>query len=85
MSASPGAVIAGASPVPDISPDRLTPQELAELQQLMGARELLHAQLQALEQRLELLVLGARDRRGLSGRVSVHPETGMIAPVPPPE
>ncbi len=81
MSEPSGGIIAGASPVSDIPSDRLTAEELGELQRLVGARKVIESQLQTLDQRLELLVLGARDRRGLTGRVRVQPETGAIAPV----
>lgn len=61
--------------------DRLTPDEFAELQRVLGERNGLVSQVQVLEQRLQLLMLVARDRRGLSGQVRIDAETGALQPL----
>lgn len=61
-----------------LAEDRLSVEELRELQRLVGERNALLGQVHMVEQRLQLLLLVARDRRGLSGGLRVDAETGMI-------
>lgn len=58
--------------------DSLAPAERGEVARLLGLREDLQAQLAAIEARLQLFLLHARDKRGLSGPVMVDLDTGMI-------
>lgn len=58
--------------------DCLSAEELQELQRLLGARQAMLEQMSVVEQQVELLILAARDRRGLSGRIRVRPEDGRI-------
>jgi len=58
--------------------DKLTERELEELRQLLRAQERIKEQLLAVEQRIEVLVLSARDARGLSGRVRVNVASGEL-------
>lgn len=57
---------------------RLAEHERAELARLVGVREELQGQLSTIEAKVQLLLLNARDRRGLAGRVSVDLSTGVI-------
>lgn len=58
--------------------DRLSDAEFAELRRLVIARESLAEQALLLEHRMELLLLAARDGRGLQGRIQVNHQTGAL-------
>lgn len=75
-----GWVTAGVAPQAGLPSDRLGPEEFAELQRLLSLRGAVMDQVAVLDQRLELLLLAARDRRGLTGRIRVRPEDGTIDP-----
>lgn len=75
-----GWILAGNPAQDDLPRECLTPSELQELQRLLAARASMLDQVAVVEQRVELLVVAARDRRGLSGRVRVRPEDGRIEP-----
>lgn len=60
--------------------DRLTEPELREMQRLLHAHEEAREQVAVVESRLSLLILTARDRRGIVGKVIVDPESGGIQP-----
>jgi len=70
----------GAAPSDDIPRDRLGEAELRELQAMCAERERCLAQAALIEERIQLLLLVARDRRDLRGSVRVDPETGAIQP-----
>jgi hypothetical protein len=59
--------------------DRLTEQELGELRGMLAERERILGQARLLEERLQLVLMVARDRRGLQGPFRADPETGQIA------
>lgn len=63
---------------PALAEDRLSAEELRELQRLVSERNALLGQVHMVEQRLQLLLLVARDRRGLPGTLRVDAETGTI-------
>lgn len=73
-----GWITVGKGPQEGLAADRLSAEELQDLHRLLGARQALLEQVAVVEQRMELLVLGARDRRGLSGTIRVRPEDGAI-------
>jgi len=62
----------------DLPPDRLVSEELTELRRLLAARQALAEQVQVAEQRVQLLLLTARDSRRLQGEIRVDPESGAI-------
>lgn len=76
---------AGSAVSPDLPEGQLTRDELVQLQRLLEAREGIGEQLRDLDRRLELFTLAARDRRGLSGPIRIHPGTGQLVPAPPEE
>jgi len=69
----------GVKPQPDLPTDRLTQEELGELRQLLIARQSFVEQAQAVEQRIQVLLLTSRDHRGLQGEVRIDPESGNIS------
>lgn len=73
-----GWITAGNARQDDLPRDKLTDPELQELHKLLGARQALGEQVAMIEQRLELLVISARDRRGFVGKIRVRPEDGAI-------
>ncbi|MBM4365676.1 MAG: hypothetical protein FJ102_05635 [Deltaproteobacteria bacterium] len=68
----------GAPKSNDIPGDRLGSVELRDLQSMCAEREQLLAQAALIEERIQLLLLIARDRRDIRGAVRVDPETGEI-------
>jgi len=70
----------GAAASNEIPKDRLSESELRELQAMCAERERCLAQAALIEERIQLLLLVARDRRDLRGAVRVDPETGVIQP-----
>ncbi len=58
--------------------DRLTDQELQELQGMLAEHERATGQARLLEERIQLLLMVARDRRGLTGPVRADPQTGAL-------
>ncbi len=71
-------IVAGAVRDESLPVDRLVDGEHRELQAILAAHGAVREQLAAIEHRLSLFVVTARDRRGLAGRVQVDPETGAI-------
>lgn len=72
-------IAAGAALDPNLPADRLVEPELEEMRRLLAAHAAAREQLAMLEQRLSLLIVTARDRRGMTGRVRVDPESGRLA------
>lgn len=68
----------GASIDAGLPRDVLTDEERGELRRMLEGREASRAQVALFEQQLQLLLLNARDRRGLSGVLRVDPETGAL-------
>ena len=58
--------------------DRLSAEEMAEVERLLAARSRLEEQSRIVDQQLKLLLLSAKDRRGIEGAVGVDPLTGKI-------
>lgn len=73
-------ISAGATRDSSLPTDRLSEQELREMHRLLAAHNEAREQVAVLEQRLSLLILTARDRRGLTGKIQVDPESGEIVP-----
>ncbi len=71
-------ITVGEERIPSLDPGRLDPQELTQLGQLLEGRARLQAQLELLEQKLHLMLLAAKERRGITGTVSVDCVTGVI-------
>ncbi len=67
--------VAGGEELPG---DRLEEKELRELQAMCADREKLLAQAAFIEERIQLLLLVARDRRDLRGPVRCDPATGEL-------
>jgi len=63
---------------PDLPPDKLTAEERSELHRLLSTRQALADQVRNVEHRIQLLVLVARDKRGIIGEVGVDPDTGRL-------
>lgn len=72
-------IVAGREVNPALPPDRLSDAEFSELRRLVAAREALAEQAMLLEHRMELLLLAARDGRGLQGKIQVNHQTGALA------
>lgn len=68
----------GAPPDDQAPRERLGEPELRELQSMCAERERYLAQAALIEERIQLLLLVARDRRGLRGTVRVDPDTGVF-------
>jgi hypothetical protein len=64
-----------ATPLPE---DRLGAEELTELQRLIGEWERYEGLARAVKDKIQLLLLTAKDRRGITGPVEVQPENGAI-------
>ena len=75
-------ISAGAGPRAGLPEGQLTDEELVELRRLLGLRQELLEKAAVMEQRLELFVLAARDRRGLAGRVKLNASDGRIISAP---
>lgn len=71
-------VEAGVPRDPTLPENSLTQEELRELQRFIGERNTLLHQTLLVEQQMRLLLLVARDRRGLVGNLRVDAETGSI-------
>ncbi len=63
---------------PSADPAQLDPMELQELRELLSARQQSRRELAFVEQRIQLLLVNARDRRGLQGVAHVDPATGRF-------
>lgn len=68
----------GASLDPELPPRVLTEGEREELAAMLKVREAAAAQLTTIEQRIQLFLLTARDRRGLRGAITVDITTGTL-------
>ncbi len=73
-------ITVGEERVQDLDPQRLSPQELAQVGQLLESRARLQVQLKMVEQEIHVALLAAKERRGITGQVSVDCETGTIEP-----
>ena len=73
-------ITVGEEQMPDLDPQRLNHQEMAQVGKLLEQRARLQVQLKMLEQELHVALLAAKERRGLLGLVTVDCLTGEIAP-----
>lgn len=73
-----GVIKVGVPLQPDLPRDSLAKDELEELHRLITARQTLLEQARMAEHQMQLLLLVARDRRGLTGEINVDPETGAF-------
>lgn len=70
-----------AGEIGDLPSDRLGPDELAELRRLLAEWEQHDTHARALKDRVQLLLLVAKDRRGITGPVEIEPTQGLIHPI----
>jgi hypothetical protein len=68
----------GVAAEPGLPREVLTEPELKQLRGLLDRRGELLDQAQTVEREVQLLLLLARDRRGLVGKVGADPETGAL-------
>lgn len=73
-------ISAGSERDASLPADHLTEGELRELHRLLAVHNEARERVATVEQHLSLLILTARDRRGLAGKIQVDPESGAIAP-----
>jgi hypothetical protein len=71
-------ITVGSQPAEGLDSTQLDPQERQQVGKLLEERARLQVQLKLLEQDLHLLLLHARDRRGLVGQVDVDTETWAL-------
>ena len=73
-----GVIRLGVKIDPELPRNALSPDEMADLRKLIAARQASLEQAQVADQRLQLYIVGVRDRRGIVGELEVNPETGAI-------
>lgn len=73
-----GVLRVNAGEIGDLPSDRLGPDELTELRRLLAEWEHHDALARTARDRVQLLLMVAKDRRGITGPVEIDPDAGFI-------
>jgi hypothetical protein len=76
-----GMIRVNAGEIGSLPSDRLGPDELTELRRLLAEWEHHDALARTARDRVQLLLMVAKDRRGITGPVEVEPTQGLIHPI----